>query len=58
MPLEGERLFLGCIRTHGDGTGFEAGPGAPLPWRMQPARIAIDLSEWEDRPSLEGTTRK
>lgn len=53
---EAGRLTLGCVRTHGGSSIFESGPGSPLPWAMEPARIDIDLTTWEDRPSLENTT--
>ena len=47
---EDEPTFLGFARTHGDGPAFESGPGTTAPWRLEPARIAVNLGHWDDRP--------
>ncbi len=49
LGQENPTLFA-FARTHGDGDAFEAGPGTTAPWRLQPARVAVDLGHWDDRP--------
>jgi hypothetical protein len=39
--------LLGFIRTHGESDAIEMGPNASVPWRIEPGRVALDLSEWE-----------
>jgi hypothetical protein len=39
--------LLGFIRTHGESSAVEMGPNASVPWRIEPGRVAIDLSEWD-----------
>jgi hypothetical protein len=46
-----ERWFLlGCLRAHGDSPALETTPGIGVPWRLSPARAALDLSAWTDVP--------
>ena len=39
--------LLGFIRTHSDSRAVETGPNSSLPWRIEPGRVALDLSEWD-----------
>lgn len=54
LPLPGpggEPLLISVARSHADLRQIESGPGATVPWRLSPARAAIDLSQWDDLPT-------
>ena len=44
------RIEIGFMRTHGDSIAIEAGPNTAVPWQLDPGRVAVDISSWEDVP--------
>ena len=44
------RVEIGFTRTHGDSNAVEAGPNTTVPWQLDPGRVAVDISTWEDVP--------
>jgi hypothetical protein len=40
-------VLLGFVRTHSGSQVIETGPNSSVPWRVEPGRVAIDLSEWD-----------
>lgn len=45
--------FIAFIRTHGDTNDLETGPAPSPAWRISTGRIAIDLSHWDDLPTVD-----
>ena len=41
---------IGFMRTHGDNNAVEAGPNTTVPWQLDPGRVAVDISSWQDVP--------
>ncbi len=39
--------LLGFARTHGESNAIETGPNVSVPWRIEPGRVALDISEWD-----------
>jgi hypothetical protein len=48
--LERKPTLFGFLRAHGDSMQVESAPAAMTPWRMEPSRVAIDLTAWDDLP--------
>ena len=44
------RVEIGFMRTHGDSSAVEAGPNTTVPWQLDPGRVKVDISSWEDVP--------
>lgn len=44
------RIKLGFARTHGNSKMIELGPNTTVPWQLDPGRIEIDISQWNDLP--------
>jgi hypothetical protein len=42
--------LVGLVRTHGDSDATETGPYPTLPWRLNPGRVAINTTVWDDLP--------
>lgn len=53
LPRLGPSTIIGCLRSHADITSIETAPRSGVPWRLNPGRLAIDLSGWTDRPYFE-----
>lgn len=44
------RIKLGFVRTHNNTQMIELGPNTTVPWQLDPGRIEIDISHWNDLP--------
>lgn len=51
-PKKGPYVLIGCVRSHLDFDQVETSPSRSLPWRLTPARIPIDLSQWTNLPEF------
>ncbi|MHC4948868.1 MAG: hypothetical protein ACYTG1_11490 [Planctomycetota bacterium] len=47
LAPDGRPTRFGVLRGHGGDETVELGPGATVPWRPDPGRLAVDLSDWE-----------
>ena len=51
-----DSVSIGIMRTHAGITAVESSPVAVLPWNIDPGRIRVDLSSWENLPASRTTT--
>ena len=44
------RIKIGFARTHSNSKMIELGPNTTVPWQLDPGRVEIDISQWNDLP--------